>query len=135
MASKYGKETTVIWKDKKRIWGMPLSFTRYLLVEKDQSWVKLFVSKGFFSTKEEEVNAYRIIDSSLRRNLFNKLFGVGTIILTCKDATCPTIELVRIKKPYVVRDTIAQVVENERAKKKVRVSEFHGNEGDDDFIE
>lgn len=129
----FGKETTIVWKDRKRFMGMPLSFTRYRLVEKENGWVKLFVSIGFFSTHEEEVNAYRIIDISLKRSLSDKIFGVGDIVLTCKDATTPSLTLKNVKKPYRVRDIISEVVERERNKKRIRVNEFQSTDGDADF--
>lgn len=133
--SKYGKEVNVVWKDRKRFMGMPLSFTRYILAEKNNSWVKLFVSVGFFSTKEEEVNAYRILDITLNRTFSNKIFGVGTLKLTCKDATDSMLVLKRIKKPYEIRDLIAETVEKERAKKRIRVNEFQTTDTDaDDLI-
>ena len=133
--SKYGKEVNVVWKDRKRFMGMPLSFTRYILAEKNNSWVKLFVSVGFFSTKEEEVNAYRILDITLNRTFSNKIFGVRTLKLTCKDATDSMLVLKRIKKPYEIRDLIAETVEKERAKKRIRVNEFQTTDTDaDDLI-
>jgi len=132
MGNKYGKETNIIWKDRKRFMGMPLSFTRYILAEKDNSWVKLFVSVGFFSTHEEEVNAYRIIDCSLKQNLSNKIFRVGDLHLTCKDATTPSLVLKRIKRPYEVRDKITEIVEKERNKKRIRINEFQTSDGEGD---
>lgn len=134
MGSKYGKDVTILWKDRKRFMGMPLSFTRYILAEKENGWVKLFVSVGFFSTKEEEVHAYRILDISLNRNLFNKIYGVGTLKLTCKDATDSAITLKRIKKPFVVRDLLADTIERERNKKRIRVNEFQTTDGDFDEL-
>lgn len=132
--NKYGKDTRVIWRDRKRFMGMPLSFTRYILVEKENSWIKLFVSVGFFSTHEEEVNAYRIIDATLKRTLADKIFNVGTLNLTCKDATTPNLLIKRVKRPFAVRDTITDIVEKERNKKRIRVNEFHNTDGDaDDF--
>lgn len=130
--NKYGENTTILWSDKKRFWGMKLSFTKYTLVEKENSWVKLFVAQGFFSTHEEEVNVYRIIDSSLKRTLGNKITGVGTIHLTCKDASTPSLYLKRVKKPYKVRELITEMVERERNKKRIRVNEFHTTGGDND---
>lgn len=131
--SKYGKDTTIIWKDRKRFMGMPLSFTRYLLVNKENSWVKLFVSKGFFSTKEEEVNVYRIVDATLNQNLANKIFRVGNLHLLCKDVTTPEIDLIRIKRPYEVRDIINDTIEKERNKKRIRVNEFQSTDNDQDL--
>ena len=49
--------TDILWKDRKRILflGLPWSFTRYS-VSKD----RFFISKGFFSVKDDEVRLYRI---------------------------------------------------------------------------
>ena len=57
--------TDILWKDRKRILflGLPWSFTRYS-VSKD----RFFISKGFFSVKDDEVRLYRIMDISLERN-------------------------------------------------------------------
>ena len=43
-----------LWNDRKRILGMPLSFTKYSL-SKD----RIFVKTGFFTSKFEEVVLYR----------------------------------------------------------------------------
>mgnify|MGYP001001374143 CR=1 FL=1 len=130
--NRYGKDTKIVWKDRKRFMGMPLSFTKYILAEKENNWVKLYVSVGFFSTHEEEVNAYRVIDICLKRNFIDKIFGVGTLHLTCKDATTPTLDLKRVKRPYIVRDTLTEIVERERSKKRIRVNEFHSIDSDGD---
>ena len=65
----------IIWKDRKRpIFGLPLSFTKYTLLED-----KLLIDTGLFSTKQEEVKLYRIMDVTLKRSFIQKIFGVGTI--------------------------------------------------------
>ena len=68
--------TDILWKDRKRILflGLPWSFTRYS-VSKD----RFFISKGFFSVKDDEVRLYRIMDISLERSFMQRLVGVGTI--------------------------------------------------------
>ena len=43
----------IIWKDRKRYLGMPLSFTRYSLSED-----RLFLSVGFINLRDEEVLLY-----------------------------------------------------------------------------
>lgn len=120
----FGKNTTILWKDRKRIWGMPLSFTRYYLVEKENSWVKLFSSIGLLSTEGEELLLYRVTDISLRRSFFNKIFGVGTLILYCNINSASEVVLTRIKNPFAVRAMLAELVEIERAKKGYRIAEF-----------
>ena len=48
----------LIWKDRKRYLGMPLSFTRYALSED-----RLFLSVGFLSIKDDEILVKIISDS------------------------------------------------------------------------
>jgi hypothetical protein len=122
---RFGHDTNVIWTDKKRYFGMPISFTRYSVVEKPGMWVKVFLDTGLLSTRHEEVHAYRIFDISIRQTLGDKIFGVGTIILQCKDISAPTLFLVRVKNPFQVRELIAEIVERERAEKGFRIGEFH----------
>ena len=46
-----------LWKDRKRYFGLPLSFTRYALSED-----RLFTSVGFLSIKDDEILLYRVRD-------------------------------------------------------------------------
>ena len=55
---------TYIWKDRKRILGMPLSFTRYAMSED-----RLFLSTGFLSVSDDELLLYRVRDISVKRSL------------------------------------------------------------------
>ena len=70
---KYGEGAELIWQDRKRFLGMPLSFTRYSLVKKPGAWMKLFSNVGFFSSYIDEVNLYRICDIDFRQSLFGKI--------------------------------------------------------------
>lgn len=124
MSKHYGENSKILWKDKKRIWGMPITFTRYTLAE-NEDWTKLFVNIGFLSTREEEVNLYRIYDISVSRTLGDKIFGVGTITLFSKDESTPTVTLWHIKNPYEIRNMLAKIVEEEKAKRGFRVAEFN----------
>ena len=65
---------TYLWKDRKRVLGMPLSFTRYRLSED-----RIFLEVGFFNMKQEEALLYRVRDLSLSRSLWQRIFGVGTV--------------------------------------------------------
>lgn len=121
----FGHDVNIIWTDKKRYFGLPISFTRYSIVEKPNSWVKIFYDIGLLSTRHEEVHAYRVFDISIRQTLFDKIFGVGTIILKCKDISQPELYLIKIKEPFKVRELIAEIVERERMEKGFRIGEFH----------
>ncbi len=109
------------WKDRKRFLGLPLSFTKYAI--RDQ---RLFYSKGFFNTTEDELLLYRVLDVKLNRTLGDKIVGVGTVTLFTADKTNSELKLVRIKKPRQVRDLISKMVEEERMRLNIRGKELYG---------
>ena len=108
-----------IWKDRKRFWGMPLSFTRYALSED-----RLFLSVGFFSIQDDELLLYRVRDITTRRNLWQRLCGVGTITVISSDKSQPTLVLKNIKKPMEVKELLHERVEEMKLKRRVRVGEI-----------
>jgi len=110
-----------IWKDRRRRFGLPLSFTRYYIKEN-----RFFLSTGFFNLEEHEMLMYRILDLSLKRSFFDKLFGVGTVTLYTADETNKQIILKKIKHPHAIRDLISKIVEEERTKLHIRGREMYG---------
>ncbi len=129
VSRKYGAGAELVWKDRKRWLGMPLSFTRYVLVRKPGSWFKLFVDIGFLSTHLEEVNVYRIIDIGFRQGLLGKMLNVGDITLYTSDESMPTVSLRNIKNPHRVRDMFSTYMEEQRKANNIRLAEFHDHEG------
>ena len=123
MKDQFGEGSKILWHDRKRWCGMPLSFTRYYLVE-NEDWLKLYSSTGFLSIRGEEVNLYRVYDISVRATLSNRIFGTGTLILHCSSNSSEEIHLIRIKNPYKVRAMLSELIEQERAKRGNRISEF-----------
>ncbi len=113
-----------LWRDRKRIMGMPLSFTVY---EIDND--RLTLRKGLFRTETNEMLLYRILDVKLVRSFSQKLFGVGTITLFSADQTHRTLEIKNIKKPDAVRKFISKIVERERAAKGLTGRELYGIAG------
>ena len=118
---------TIIWKDRKRYLGLPLSFTRYSLSED-----RLFLSVGFFSIKDEEVLLYRIRDITTSRSLWQRLFGVGTVTVASSDKTMPTITLKNIRNPLDVKELIHEQVEEMKIRRRVRVGEIMTTDMDGD---
>lgn len=110
-----------VWKDRKRYLGLPLSFTKYAV--RDQ---RLFFSKGFFNTVEDELLLYRILDVKLNRTFGDKLVGVGTVTLFTADKTSPELKLERVRNPKKVRDVISKLVEEERLRLNIRGKELYG---------
>ena len=119
-----------LWKDRKRYFGLPLSFTRYSLSED-----RLFISEGFLNIKDDEILLYRVRDIDTRRSLWQRLFGVGTIIVVSSDKTMPNLVLKNIKNPVFVKELIHKQVEEMKIKRRVRFGEIMTNadELDDDL--
>lgn len=121
------RQLDYLWKDRKRYLGMPLSFTRYKLTED-----RLFVETGFFSTKYEEIVLYRIKDISLKRTLWQKICGVGTITVQSSDKTTPLLVIKNVKKSFSVKELLHESVEQQKLARRYRISEVIGDDVDDD---
>lgn len=128
--SQYLDNDVILWKDKKRYLGLPISFTTYSF---DNN--RLYIRSGLFKTVEDEILLYRILDVTLKRSLFQKVFGVGSIILNTADQTSPVIEIKNIKNSNRVRKALSTIVEKERDEKRVLGKEMFGSAGfeHDDF--
>ena len=105
-----------IWTDKKRpVFGLPISFTRYILTEK-----KLITRKGFLSITEDEVELYRVVDKSLRMPLGQRIFGCGTVIINCRDVDTPVKEIISVKDPRGFMELLEKHVDIQRDKYRTR---------------
>ena len=111
----------ILWRDRRRYLGLPLSFTRYQ-VSKD----RLILRRGFFKTETDEILIYRIMDIRLVRTLGQKLFGVGTISLISADKSDPALDLKNIKHPDMVRQFLSNLIEEQRTARGITGSEFLG---------
>lgn len=121
---KFDKDCEIIWHDRKRFMGMPLSFTRYYIVKKGNEWIKIFRHKGFFSSIIDEINVYRCFDIRLHASLADKIFGTGSIKVESNDAAAPEFYMYHIANPYKVRDLLSNLIEIERKKRRVGITEF-----------
>jgi len=117
-----------LWKDRKRYFGMPLSFTRYCLSED-----RLFISEGFLTIKDDEILLYRVRDIDTRRTLWQRLFGVGTVIVVSSDKTMPNLVLKNIKDSVFVKELIHKQVEEMKIRRRVRFGEIMTDADGDGF--
>ena len=112
--------SNIIWKDRKRpIFGLPLSFTKYILTEE-----KLIINIGFLAKTEEEIRLYRMTDFSVNQGLFQRLFRVGNIKISSSDNMQGEFIIYEIKKPYEIKEMLSDMVEKERQKKGIVTNEF-----------
>lgn len=114
-----------LWKDRKRYFGLPLSFTRYRLSED-----RLFCEKGFFNIKADEVLLYRVRDLELNMKLTQRIFGVGTVCVHSSDQSIPHLDLKNVKDPRQVKELIHRSVEQAKDKRRMRTMEVMGGAGD-----
>ncbi len=119
--SKAKENEVVLWKDRKRHLGLPLSFTKYS-VTKD----KLRVKTGFFNTESNDVLLYRVLDVDVKRSFGQKIFGVGTVTIHASDRTSPTLSLVNVKKAEMVADYLQKLVEEARDLRNITGREMFG---------
>lgn len=126
----------MIWQDRKRFLGMPITFTKYAMSED-----RLFVKRGLFNLNQEEILLYRIRDISLKRSLGQRIFGVGSVVVYSSDQTTPSLELRNIKHSEDVKEMLHEQVEEMKIQRRVRIGELmdgdHGQEDfdDDDFAD
>lgn len=118
-----------LWNDRKRtLFGLPLSFTKYMLTED-----RLFIEEGFLNKKEDEVRLYRIMDLSLKRSFGQRIFGIGTIHCCSADKSMGDFDIVSVKHPREVKEQLSELVEAQRDAKRVTNREYMNDDDHDDF--
>lgn len=118
LTREYGE---IVWTGKKRILGMPISFTRYILTA-----TKLITKVGFLNIKEDEVELYRVYDMALELPLGQRLVGCGTLKLLSKDTDTPAKILKSIKRPREAKRLLDEAVQAQRDKYYVRGRDMIG---------
>ena len=118
-----------LWKDRKRYFGLPLSFTRYSMSED-----RLSVSVGFLNIRDDEILLYRVRDIDTSRSLGQRIFGVGTVTVVSADKTMPNLVLKNVKDPIFVKELIHKQVEEMKIRRRVRVGEIMTADADGDGV-
>ena len=109
----------LLWTDRKRYFGLPLSFTKYAISED-----RLFQSMGILNLKYEEILLYRVRDITLSRSFGQRLFGVGSITVTSSDKSRPVLVIQNVKDAPAVKELIHQQVEDMKIRRRVRFGEI-----------
>ena len=118
----------ILWQDRKRYLGLPLSFTIYSFSKN-----KFYMKTGIFNIKSEEILLYRILDITYKQSFGQKIFGVGSVILNTADKTTPILEIRSVKTPDRVRKALSTLVEQRRDEKRVTGKEMFGAASSHDF--
>ena len=117
----------ILWSDRKRIvFGLPWTFTKYSLTKE-----KLLVETGILNKDQEEIRLYRIMDMTLKRSLWQRLFGLGTIHCCTADKSSPELDIQWIPDSENVKELLSDLVEAERMEKHVSSREFFSDSDGD----
>ena len=119
-----------LWHDRKRILGMPLSFTRYALSED-----RLFLRRGFLNVHQDEIVLYRVRDLRVSQTLWQRIFGVGTVTVISTDKSIPELVLKNIRQPNEVKELIHEYVEKMKIERRMRVGEMSMDFDGDDAVD
>ena len=90
---------------------------------------RLIVEYGILNKRTEEIELYRVQDLSVERTLFDRMFGVGNIIIHSGDATGGALVLFDIADVEDVKDKIRAASRVERQRHRVGVFEETWTEG------
>jgi len=90
------------------------------LTEYELTSQRLVFRSGVFNRKTEEVELYRVRDSSLEEPLFLRLFGAGNVVIFATDSSAPSVVLRAVKGAADVRQKLRAAVEMVREQKRVR---------------
>ena len=88
---------------------------------------RLRITRGVLSRQTDDLELYRIKDTSFVQPLLLRLFGLANIVLTTSDVSTPvvTIEAIATSEAKQLRETIRTHVEQLRERKRVREVDYN----------
>lgn len=105
---------------------IPYAIWRWLVVNSSVYTLtdqRLKFSRGVFNKTVDDLELYRVRDTKLQQNLWERMFGLGELTLFTTDASTPEVKLSWIADAEQVREKIRRLVEARRDAKRVRALE------------
>lgn len=81
---------------------------------------RLTLREGVFNRTLEEIELYRIKDTTLTKSFWQRLLGLGSVVVESSDASMPRLVIPWVREAEHVRQTIRQNVEAVRRARGVR---------------
>jgi membrane protein YdbS with pleckstrin-like domain len=77
---------------------------------------RLFIVRGLLARQHDELELIRVDDVSVRQNLVQRMFGVGTVHVLSTDATSPRLDMDGIADPLELKELLRENVRARRAR-------------------
>lgn len=106
---------SVEYVERKRLlfFGLPWTFTKYSVKEE-----VITINTGLLSTRENDCYMYKVQDVELTVSLWERIFGLGTIVCYTGDTTNPKLLIEHVKNAKMIKNFILE--ESEEARRKRR---------------
>lgn len=126
------EEIQMEFRERKRwlFFGLPFTFTVYTVKEE-----MITVNTGFLNKEENDCFMYKVQDVTLKTSLFERIFGLGTIVCYTGDTTSQTLVLTHIKNAKSVKEFILEQSEIARRKRRTLNTLDIGAETIDDLAD
>jgi uncharacterized membrane protein YdbT with pleckstrin-like domain len=108
---------------------LPLGWALWIFVETRATRHELTTERirlcaGVFNQTMDDVELYRVKDTSMERPFWYRVFGLSTLIIETSDRSQPRIEIKAVHRGDELRETLRKQVEFWRDKKRVREVDF-----------
>ena len=116
------------FQERKRwvVFGLPFTFTVYTIREE-----VITVITGFLNKDEKDCYMYKVQDVTLKTSLFERIFGLGTIVCYTGDTTSPQLIMEHIKNAKNIKEFILEQSETARRKRRTMNTLDIGADGND----
>lgn len=102
-------------------------FARWLLIKVrvyEVTTERIRVTNGLITRRTDELELYRVKDTTLVEPLFLRVFSLGHIDVVTYDASTPNLRLEAVRGARALREEMRKSIELCRERKRVRLAEF-----------
>ena len=92
---------------------------------------RLRIYEGVFNQEINEVELYRVKDTTTQKPFWIRLFGLSTLIIDTSDRSSPTVKIAAVRNGSEIREKLRAQVEILRDRKRVREVDFEGSGAND----
>ena len=85
---------------------------------------RITTTVGIFSRHKWDIELYRVKDSTVIEPFWQRLFGLGNIVITTNDTTTPSLTLEALPHAKDTREKLRAAIEECRDRKRVRIAEL-----------